>query len=380
MKNNMNPQNSESRPNDKLAGIIFISIPEKLQEHFGDLVIDPNRLLPVETGGEADKWDISELSWEMIIAGMLKILAFQPDHEDVTYYRDFIRAVKPELTRELTEAAIIKTRNHDYDLAEEIFRALVGLEPDNCRFLLNLALLFEERSGVYAKLDNTELQEQNEEAAFVWYRRALSLDEIVPEAYLYAGYFFLRQNSFDMARSNFTSYLEEGTDPEQKTKLKAILSEIEGQNLQDNLFKEAYDFIRLEREEAGIAKITEFLDKNPTVWNGWFILGWAKRRIKAFAEARDAFLKAIEHGGANSDTLNELAICQMELGEFGASRTTLEKALGLDPENVKIISNLGILALKQEQRGEAEAFFRTVLEYEPEDPIATQYLAHLERE
>lgn len=362
---------------DKLSGIIFISVPADLQHKIEGIDIDPGRLLPVETGGDADKWDIAELSWEMIIAGMLKILAFQPGHEDAAYYRAFVKAVKPELCAELTEAGIVKCRNHDFDLAEEIFRALVGLEPDNCRYLLNLALLFEQRAEVYATLDNAELQDDYERQAHTWYRHALSLDEVLPEAHLYAGYFFMKQNDFALARQHFTHYLGGGDAP-QRPAVEKLIAEIDQLEGHDNLFKEAYDFIRMDREAEGIAKIKLFLERNPTVWNAWFILGWGHRRLAQYAEARAAFEQAVAHGGDGADTLNELAICQMELGDYKASRASLEKALGKEHENVKIMSNLGILALKQDKTDEAMAFFRAVLEFVPDDPIALRYLEHLE--
>ncbi len=360
-----------------LAGIVFISLPQGLREKFAELALDPQRLLPVETGADDDKWNIAELTWEMIVSGMLKILAWQPDHEDADYYRNFIKKVKPELQRELTDAGIIKARNHDHDLAEEIFRALVGLEPANSRYVLNLALLYEERAGVYRNLENLVLQEEFEQKAFAWYRNALSLDEVVIEAYLYAGYFYLRNNNFNLAREALGHYLQNGDDTTQKARITKILGEISNQDLRDNLFKEAYDFIKMDREEEGIAKITEFLDHHPSVWNAWFVLGWANRRLSRWLAGKEAFLKAITQGGENADTLNELAICQMELSEFSESRKTLEKALRLEPDNVKIMSNMGILCLKQDLKSEAEAFFRTVLEFEPDDLIAQQYLDHL---
>jgi Tfp pilus assembly protein PilF len=63
----------------------------------------------------------------------------------------------------------------------------------------------------------------------------------------------------------------------------------------------------------------------------------------------------------------------MEQGDYHAARRELETALREEPENVKIISNLGILALKQGEDDQAAAFFRTVLEISPGDPIASRY-------
>jgi Flp pilus assembly protein TadD len=63
----------------------------------------------------------------------------------------------------------------------------------------------------------------------------------------------------------------------------------------------------------------------------------------------------------------------MEQGKFQDARKHLEAALREEPENVKIISNLGVLALRRGEDDEAAAFFRTVLELEPEDPVALEY-------
>ena len=103
------------------------------------------------------------------------------------------------------------------------------------------------------------------------------------------------------------------------------------------------------------------------------MLGWALRRLGRWEDGAAAFNKAIEFGGGNSDTRNELAICLMETGDYPGVRRELEIALREDTENVKIISNLGVLAMKNGDDDEAAAFFRTVLEFEPDDPVARQF-------
>ena len=46
---------------------------------------------------------------------------------------------------------------------------------------------------------------------------------------------------------------------------------------------------------------------------------------------------------------------------------------------MKIVSNMGILAVKSGKLDEAESYFRTALEIEPEDPVASQYLTFIEQ-
>jgi Flp pilus assembly protein TadD len=64
----------------------------------------------------------------------------------------------------------------------------------------------------------------------------------------------------------------------------------------------------------------------------------------------------------------------MEMGDLDAARSNLERALRLEPENVKIIVNLGALSYRQGRHREAEGFFRAALEFDPEDRIAKEWL------
>ena len=130
--------------------------------------------------------------------------------------------------------------------------------------------------------------------------------------------------------------------------------------------------------EKGLEKIKQFIEKNPQIWNAWFMLGWGLRRIGRYEDAKSAFEETIKLGGDNSDTLNELAICQMELGDLAESKRTLLKAFQLEPENTKIMSNLGFVALKEGDISSARGYFTAVLEFDPEDKIALAALNQLE--
>jgi len=128
------------------------------------------------------------------------------------------------------------------------------------------------------------------------------------------------------------------------------------------------------KAEESLTHIRGFIERNPLVYRGWFILGWALRLLGRWQDAQAALEKAIELGGDNGDTRNELAICLMETGDTAGAKHELETALYKDSENVKIISNLGALALKTGDREKAAAFFRTALEFDPNDPVAKNFI------
>lgn len=360
-----------------LKNIIYISVPEELATEIGDFQVDPSVLLPVETSSGPERWEAEELSWEQIISGMLKVLAYDPENENIDYYREFVKAVRPDVITDLTETAILKARNRDFDLAEEIFRALEGLTPEEPKTHLNLALLYEDRAEAYEKMGNENLKQHYLDRAFELYSLLLQMEELPADTFFNAGHFFLKVQNFARAKELLERFAEESEEEDKVAEAKRIIEKLEGQNLLDTLFKEAYDFIRLGEEEKGIERAERFLDEHPDVWNAWFLVGWAHRRLGNYEGGREAFLKALELEESEPDLYNELAICEMELGLLSESRRRLETALRLEPENTKIMSNLGILALKEGKEEEAKGFFASVLDLAPDDEIAKKYLEHL---
>ncbi len=124
-------------------------------------------------------------------------------------------------------------------------------------------------------------------------------------------------------------------------------------------------------------KAREFVAIHPEVWTAGF--SWAGHCAAWVAGGRAPMLykKAIELNSGDTDSFNELALCQTELGELGAAKISLEKALRLEPENVKIIVNLGALSHKMGKAGEARGFFMSALEFDPDDALARDWLARI---
>jgi tetratricopeptide (TPR) repeat protein len=360
-----------------LRRLVFIELPPALARSIGSFSPDPSVPLPVETGGDGGSFDPASLSAEALVAGMLRLLAWRPTHEKAAYYRAFVKAVRPDVMTELSQAGVAKAQARDWEVAEEIFRALAGLFPDAPEPLLDLAILSEDRADAYAKSDREALAEEMDERAFAAYKRLLALEPPFPPAFFNAAFFFLRRRSYDRASSLLKTYLEIGDDDAKKSRAREILRGLEEQGYLDNMFKEAFDFIRLGEEEKGLEKARAFLERHPGVWNGWFLVGWAERRLGRWEEGREAFEKAIELGAEGVDSLNELSICLIELGRLPEARRALEKALRAEPENVKVIVNLGALALRQGREGEAAGFFRAALDLDPEDPAAKLWLERL---
>lgn len=377
--------------NNSLDSIIFITLPEDFKITEKAMHIDTTIPLPVQLPQGVDKaeqFDITSLSEEMILAGILTILAYDKSNPNINYYRSIITNAKPNIKKELAEAAILKARNEDFDIAEEIFDALRGLDPEDMAIILNTALFFDQRADSYRKSGLIEDADAYDNDAEYYYKQVMDAEPTIPDAYFNAGFFYLKQKNFTRGKECFEIYLACVVDTKdedlgenglyKKQRAAEIVRDIDNRNLDDELFKAAYDYICNGEEEKGLEKIRQFIEKNPETWNAWFMLGWGLRRIGRFEDAKSAFEQTIKLGGDNCDTLNELAICKMELGDLLGSKKTLLDAFQLEPENTKIMSNLGFVSLKEGDIAAARGYFTAVLEFDPEDKIAQSALAQLE--
>lgn len=358
--------------NNPLENIYYISIPEEFSGKFESLNLDKDIQLPIETM-DITKFDTETLSWEMIISAMLKILAYNPEHKNIDYYREFVKAVRPNITEELTNSAIYKTKSKEFSLAKEIFLAIQGLTIDNDRNLLNLAVVYEEEADTLVTEEELEYRNQLMEHAGRIYSELLSRDSVLTDVYFNAGFYFNKIREFEKGTMCLESFVTYSDDEEKIKQAQDTLNHYKNLSGNEDFFNEVYGLILNEREAEAITKLLTFVEKNK-IWNAWFLLGWAYRRLSNFSESISALKNAIAINDSDSDTYNELAICYMENGDFADSQKALESALRITPEDVKIISNMGILQLKMGKIEEASKFFETVLIYEPEDNIAKHYL------
>lgn len=379
------------KPVSPLDTVYFINFDENTKLSSSAMHIDPTIPLPVQKKEKDDpgSFNMKELSEEQILAGLLTIMAYDADNKHIQYYRSLLKNARPEIKKELTEAAILKAKNEDFDLAEEIFASLRGFDPEDMVNTLNTALFFDQRADSYRRSGLFEDADAYDADAANYYRIALDAEPALPDAFFNAAFFYLKKHNYREAKSCFETYLALTCDLKdedigengiyKKNRAQEMLNEINNRNMEDDHFIAAHDLINQGKEKEALEEIRKFLEKNPNVWNAWFMLGWALRRMGRFADAQQAFEKTLTvEGGEKADTFNELAICYMEQGDTDKSRMVLEKALSLEPENTKIISNLGYLALKEGNTSEACAYFQTVLEYDPNDKIALAELARLE--
>lgn len=378
-------------PASPLETIYFINLPENYKFSDAAMKIDTSVPLPVQkkTEGDPNDFDMNDIQPEQVLAGILTVLAYDKHNEHLEYYRSIIMQAKPNIKKELTEAAIIKTKNEDWDFAEELFLTLKGIDPEDKAITLNFALFLDQRAESYRRSGLHDDADAYDNDALEYYKDAMNAEPAIPDAFFNAGFFYLKQHDYHEAKDAFETYLaltcdakDEDMDENaryRQERAQEIVNKISNENMDDAAFAQAYRLISTGKEEEGLDKIRKFLMNNQKVWNAWFLLGWGLRKLRRYEDAMNAFNQAISCGGdQNSDTYNELAICHMELNNIPEAKKSLMKALSISPEDTKIISNLGFLNLKEGNKQEAQKYFTAVLEFNPNDQIAVTELAKLE--
>lgn len=191
--------------NSPLETIYYIQLPEDFKPSAKAMHIDPTIPLPVQKK-DADApgtFNMKELTEEQILSGILTVMAYDPKNTNIEYYRRFLKDARPNVKKELSEAAILKAKNEDFELAEEIFRALRGFDPEDMITVLNTALFFDQRADSYRKSGLIEDADAYDADALVYYQDALNAEPPIPDAFFNAGFFFLKKKGFQEGKRQF---------------------------------------------------------------------------------------------------------------------------------------------------------------------------------
>lgn len=367
---------SMTQTNKILQDLVFIRLPSSMERDLGDFHIDPSIEIPVQLPAGKDSLESTEISIELLVAGMLKIIAFDPDHKNFPYYRDFVLAVQADAPEELNLAAISQEQKENYDFAEELFLTVNHLAPQSATFI-NLATFYSKR----ASLDTSKGTSYDfyQQKAMETLKEGVTLFEDDAPLLNELGFFHLYQGNVEIAKEYLDRFLEVAEDDEKREHVQKIMGDINNKLNNDKLLMQAYDQIQMSKDEEALINLEDYLKESPKVWNAWFLKGWALRRLQKFADAEKAFLACISLGESSSDIYNELAICALETGKKDLAKNYLNTAVDLDEKNITLLSNLAYLHLQDEELDEAREFLELARNIDEKDPVIVRLMNDYEQ-
>ncbi len=363
---------------ESLRSIRYIKVPKGMRIESDIFRLDQNIMLPVQLAAGETRLTPEGISLESIVSGMLTIIAYDENHKDASYFKDFVLTVDPMLPDKLNKAAIAKEEQKDYEFAEELFLAVYHLMPQSAS-CINLATLY----SAMAVDARDKGDEEKEDEYLLSAKRTLKDGlrrfgenaDILAEIASYEAF----TGNLEEAKDYLDRYMAAAEEGEKKQEMKKLLSRIEVQLENDEEIKEAYDFIMLDDTEKAIAAADRFIERNPKVWNGYFLRGWALRKAGKFEEARKDLMKCLELGESSADIYNELSIAELEVGDRTLAKTYLETAADLDPDNLTVASNLSYLYLQDDELDEAREYLEKARYLSGNDEIVRNLIAEYEK-
>lgn len=356
--------------------IKFIKLPENFKVDLGSFTVDPSIELPILL--EKGKKDIDERDYtvESLVAGMISIIAHEKDHKNFSYYKSFVLASDPKIVEKLNAAAIAKEQRKEFEFAEELFLAVYHLLPQNAS-CVNLATLYSylaveaESNGEDRREWIHKVRETLEDGLERFGEDEMILSELASfEAYM---------GNLQEAKEYAERYLDVAEESERKEEMKKMLSEISFKLENSDAISEAYDFITLNKPEKALPIIEKFLEANPTIWNGYFLKGWALRIKKDYEEAKKCFLECLKLGESNAEIYNELSICELEGGDKELAKAYLETACDLDETNLTTTTNLAYIYLADCEYDEAREYLERARFLAKDDKFVKGLIAEYEK-
>jgi len=99
------PEAFEERKKQALSSILYIRFEDADAQSRLPSGIDASIPYPVQLQAPAVKLDPSSITIESLLAGMLRVLAWDSENENANKYRKYIKMSRPELFEELIVAA-----------------------------------------------------------------------------------------------------------------------------------------------------------------------------------------------------------------------------------------------------------------------------------
>lgn len=363
--------------NNYLDDIVFITLPASMARDIGGFKIDPARQLPLQLPAGKHTLDSdTEISIEMIVSGMLKIIAYETGNPNYEYYKGFVLAAEPDCVNQLNLAAIAQEQAGHLDFSEELFLTVCHLAPQSATYI-NLATCYSTR----AAKDTTKGTAYDMYAQKALDTLLEGLKEFPKDADLLGeiGWFHLYQGNTETARNYFEQYLAVAPKGEKRNKVERVFADIEKKISNDTALMSAYDQIQMGEEEKALESLGTYITRNPSVWNAWFLKGWAYRRLERFEEAKEAFLKCIALGESDADIYNELSLSEFALGNKDLAKNYLDTAVDLDGGNLTYLSNLAYMHMNDGEYEEARKFLEQARNLDAKDPLIVQLMKDYEK-
>lgn len=360
--------------NEQIKNLKFITIPENRQ--IGKITLRNDIPLPVLF---EDGQDIQEVELTAIVAGLIKVIAYDCDNQHFEYYKTVLLEMQPEVIKELNAGAIAKSKKKEYLFAMELMLAVNHLceLPETYG---NLAVLYAEMSVEYSKKeDQVNADIYDDKIAQILNDCIQKYPDYAP-AYKELSAFHLRHTDIENSKNYLEKFIELTDSPSDKEQAETMMGQLKKILSNKDQILYAYDKMMMGQSDETIEICNKFLEQNEPTWEVFFLRGWAQRTLSNYEQAQKDLLESLRLESNNAEAYNELSICAKECGNTELAKNYLEIAADLDPESVVYLTNLAFLQLSDKEFEESRSNIEKAKLIDPEDPQLIYIIQQYEQE
>ncbi|MBF4696010.1 tetratricopeptide repeat protein [Fusibacter ferrireducens] len=352
-----------------LDEVVFIELKAEKKIKLRTIELNPSIPIPVCIDNLAET--IKENNIEIIpplaiIKGLIYVLGAEPEFKHVAYYVDLIKDIDIEMPLKILNDALNFASLKEYYRAILYLNACLKIDSDNLDTLYNLGRCYHD---LYQETTESEYEEQS--AAY--FKKTVEIDPTFGLGYYQLGIFFYNRENFKQAEKLWVKALSFELDQDVKEEIVTFL----GKCRDRSTYETGYELVLNGRIDEGLELLKSIEEEHGDWWNLNFFIGLAYRFQEEHETALKYFLKVLTLNTGHIQTMNEIGICLLSLGDYDEALKYYKEALRLDPLNAEIICNRGIVFLNKGDIEEARRQFERAFELNPEDEVIQMWHAHI---
>jgi len=302
---------------------------------------------------------------------------------------------------ELIQSAIESHQAGNFQKAEQLYKEILQVQPDDFYALHYLGVLFYQLgkydpaieyitkalqvnpadANAYYNLGNIYKDKGQLDDAITSYKKALQLNPANADAYVNLGIIFKGKGQFDEAISCYQQALQLNPNlvaahynygyilQAQEQFNEAIIYYQNALKLEPNIIAAYYNLGYIHQAKGQLDEAIVYFEKalqlNPNFADAYNGLGAVFQEKGQLDEAIGYFEKALQLNPSLIDSYNNLGIIYQEKGQYDEAITCYKKVLHINPNQAEIYTNLGNALHSQGKQDEAIAAYDRALECNP---------------
>lgn len=356
-----------------LSDIVFIELKPGKKMIVGDYTVPEEIPIPVymlDLANHIKNEDIENIPVVAIIKGLVYYLGADQDVKGYSEsYVSLLNAIDPQITVSINLDAIKLAENRDFVHAILYFNAVLNIDPHNLDAFYNMGRCYLDLA-ITKEIDEMYLMAKH------CFEESVKLKNDFAEAYFSLGVCLYNEDLFLEAEEAWITALRLDLPVEIRDEAVDALGRVRDKAL----FERGSELIMNHRITEGLEILRTLEEDHDDWWNLLFFIGVGYRTQELYEEAILYFLKVLTLNTGHIQTMNEIGICFLSVGDLKAARKYFKEALRLSPDNAELICNLGIVALNEGDMNEAHSRFIKAYELAPDDEVVAMWLSHINQD